>query len=65
MYLGKVVEAGPTREVLGNPASDYTRSLLAAKLVADPHIARARRQAMDAALTPAPISESNLRGAPQ
>lgn len=65
MYLGKVVEAGPTREVLGNPASDYTRSLLAAKLVADPHIARARRQAMDAALAPAPISESNLRGAPQ
>ena len=42
MYLGKIVEAGPTRQVLGNPASDYTRSLLAAKLVADPHLARAR-----------------------
>ena len=65
MYLGKIVEEGPTRQVLGTPASDYTRSLLAAKLVADPRIARARRLAMDAALTPAPISESKLQGAPQ
>ncbi len=65
MYLGKVVEAGPARQVLGNPASDYTRSLLAAKLVADPHIARARRLAMDGASAAAPISESNLQGAPQ
>jgi ABC-type glutathione transport system ATPase component len=55
MYLGKIVEAGPTRQVLGNPANDYTRSLLAAKLVADPHIARARRLAMDAAAGAAPI----------
>jgi ABC-type oligopeptide transport system ATPase subunit len=43
MYLGKVVEAGPTSQVLGQPASAYTRSLLAAKLVADPHIARQRK----------------------
>jgi len=56
MYQGRIVEAGPTRQVLGNPASDYTRSLLAAKLVADPHIARTRRLAMDATLAPAPIS---------
>ncbi len=55
MYLGKIVEAGPTRQVLGNPSNDYTRSLLAAKLVADPHIARARRLAMDAAAGAAPI----------
>jgi len=65
MYRGRIVEAGPTRQVLGNPASDYTRSLLAAKLVADPHIARTRRLAMDAALAPASISGSNLQGAPQ
>ena len=56
MYQGRIVEAGPTHQVLGSPASDYTRSLLAAKLVADPHIARTRRLAMDAALAPAPIS---------
>jgi ABC-type dipeptide/oligopeptide/nickel transport system ATPase subunit len=44
MYLGKIVEAGPTRQVLGRPSSDYTRSLLAAKLIADPHLARKRRR---------------------
>ena len=65
MYLGKIVEAGPTRQVLGNPANDYTRSLLAAKLVADPHIARARRQAMDAAASSTPHSRPDLQGAPQ
>jgi len=59
MYLGRIVEAGPTRQVLGNPASDYTRSLLAAKLVADPHIARARRLAMDAPSAGAPILQFN------
>jgi ABC-type oligopeptide transport system ATPase subunit len=57
MYLGKIVEAGPTRQVLGNPASDYTRSLLAAKLVADPHLARERRLAMDAAAASAAKSD--------
>lgn len=66
MYLGRVVEAGPTRQVLGNPANDYTRSLLAAKLVADPHLARERRLAMDAALAAASkSSKPDVQGAPQ
>ncbi|HTR84073.1 MAG TPA: ABC transporter ATP-binding protein [Reyranella sp.] len=56
MYLGRIVEAGPAQQVLGNPASDYTRSLLAAKLVAEPRLARARRTAMDGVSAPAPIS---------
>jgi ABC-type oligopeptide transport system ATPase subunit len=65
MYLGKVVEAGSTRQVLGNPASDYTRSLLAAKLVADPRLARARRRAMDAGPTSTPQSRPDPQGAPR
>jgi hypothetical protein len=52
--------------VLGNPANDYTRSLLAAKLVADPHLARERRLAMDAALAEAAkSSKPDVQGAPR
>jgi oligopeptide transport system ATP-binding protein len=69
MYLGKIVEAGPTRQVLGNPENDYTRSLLAAKLVADPHLARERRLVMDAAVAAASKSGQtptpDMQGAPQ
>jgi ABC-type glutathione transport system ATPase component len=62
MYLGKVIEAGPTRQVLGNPASDYTRSLLAAKLVADPRLARQRRLAIEATMGkhPEPTTQGAL-----
>ena len=69
MYLGRIVEAGPTRQVLANPANDYTRSLLAAKLVADPRLARERRLAMDAAVAAASQSGQtptpDRQGAPQ
>ena len=69
MYLGRIVESGPTRQVLGNPANDYTRSLLAAKLVADPRLARQRRLAMDAAVAAASqsgqVSPPDMQGAPR
>jgi peptide/nickel transport system ATP-binding protein len=36
MYLGQIVETGPTKEVLGNPQHPYTKKLLAAVPIPDP-----------------------------
>ncbi len=36
MYLGRIVEEGPTREVIENPLHPYTKALLAALLEPDP-----------------------------
>ena len=36
MYLGQIVETGPTKEVLGNPQHPYTQKLLAAVPIPDP-----------------------------
>ena len=40
MYLGKIVEMGPTEEILANPLHPYTRALLAAVPVPDPAYTR-------------------------
>ena len=36
LYLGKVVEQGPTGEIFNNPAHPYTQTLMSAHLPADP-----------------------------
>jgi len=42
MYLGRVVDVGPTRTVIEDPHHPYTRALLAAVPEADPHITRTK-----------------------
>jgi oligopeptide/dipeptide ABC transporter ATP-binding protein len=42
MYLGRIVEAGPTEAVFGNPQHVYTRALLSAVPIPDPGARRER-----------------------
>ncbi len=42
MYLGRIVELGPARQVLETPVHPYTRALRAASPVADPARRRSR-----------------------
>jgi oligopeptide/dipeptide ABC transporter ATP-binding protein len=44
MYLGRIVEQAPTREVFAHPAHPYTRALLSAAPVPDPEIERKRER---------------------
>lgn len=43
MYLGRIVEEGPTRRVITDPRHPYTQALLAAVPEADPELAHKKR----------------------
>ena len=44
MNKGKIVEAGPSEQVYANPKDEYTKALLAAVPVPDPHRMRERKE---------------------
>ncbi|MFC7374919.1 MULTISPECIES: ABC transporter ATP-binding protein [unclassified Brachybacterium] len=43
MYLGKIVEAGPTPQVINNPQHPYTRALLEAVPEPDPELSKQKK----------------------
>ena len=44
MYLGRIVEDGPTKRVITDPRHPYTQALLSAVPEADPEVARRKRK---------------------
>ena len=56
MYLGKLVEIGPSNDLYHNPIHPYTISLLSAVPVPDPNIARANKRIMLEGDIPSPLN---------
>lgn len=56
LYLGRMVEIGPTERLYRHPAHPYTRSLLAASPVPNPRVQRARRTVVPPGEPPDPAN---------
>lgn len=55
MYLGKIMEIGPAREIFKNPKHPYTRALMDASPVANPHMRNKNRVVLQGDV-PSPVN---------